>query len=125
MGQHSEILIVLDPHYGDRLHNIAANGPVWIVDTPDNRKSFADGTGFVTNSALFKMSDPQCRRESLLKIIPDIADHFGTSSFPDGDYRQCRVIGLPLSEKVREELNVAGVHALDADENGFVFELPE
>jgi hypothetical protein len=31
------VLVVLDREYGERLSELAANDPVWIVDTPTNR----------------------------------------------------------------------------------------
>ena len=37
MAEAYRVFVVLDRDYGERLLELARSGPVWIVDTPQNR----------------------------------------------------------------------------------------
>jgi hypothetical protein len=80
------VCLVVDPEYGVSLAEIAARLPVWIVDTPSNRK-ICEGIwseqrvgGVVDLSSpgsitACKVADEADREKNLLEFIPDIEVH--------------------------------------------------
>jgi hypothetical protein len=80
------VAVVVEPAYGERLEELSANLPVWVVATPVNeeayrrvrqRRSIIDhhAPGSITS---FRISDAENRRANVLDVIPVIEEHYGS-----------------------------------------------
>ena len=80
-----DLIVIVDPNYGQGLDRAAQFAPLWIVDTPINKeacKRYWDRhphrdhreQGAVTS---YKTVNPQDRLGSFLGIIPQLEDHHG------------------------------------------------
>lgn len=92
------LCVVVDPEYGELLEQVAARLPVWIVDTPANRRFFGpiwckrppeqsislSAEGSITS---YEVADPRDRELNLLEVLPDIEEHYGQS---DKEYETLR-----------------------------------
>jgi hypothetical protein len=118
------VTVVLDREYGERLSQLIAQGPVWVVDTPTNRavaqkiwsadpnRSHLDGiTTFKTGSA----SSPE---DALLCELDTIDLHHGVHS-ANPPYTVVEVIGTSISDRLRCELSQFGFDQFEATPQGF------
>ncbi|MGA2981236.1 MAG: hypothetical protein ABSD76_16725 [Terriglobales bacterium] len=118
------VFVVLDREYGERLSELAAKGPVWIVDAPENRaeaqklwaahpsRSRLDGV------TTFKAADDCSREETLIKELDTIDEHHGAYS-ADPPYTVLEVVGADVSERIKGELARFGFNEFQATPNGF------
>jgi hypothetical protein len=111
----ADLIVVVDPNYGDRVEGTAQAAPVWIVATPTNKtacehlwkeRAHPDHreTGAVT---CYSVTNPEDRLGGLLNVIPTLETHHGEVkddqfSFPDGFVLE--VIGLALADYVTDAL---------------------
>lgn len=115
----SDVIVIVDPEYGELLESSAMRAPRWIVDTLTNREVFtrlwnlAPVPDHRANGAItsFKVTNPQDRMGNLLGILPEIETHHGEIEgnyfiFPQGFVLD--VIGLELTEKVESALREFG-----------------
>jgi hypothetical protein len=96
------VFVVLDREYGERLSELAANGPVWIVDTPTNRagaqriwtadpnRSHLDGI------TTFKTADASSPETVLIEQLDTIDPHHGTYS-ANPPYTVFEIVGTKTS----------------------------
>lgn len=115
----TDLIVVVDPDYAERLERAAEIAPVWIVATETNRyacerqwKSHSHSDhrekGAVT---CYKTSNSEDRLSSLLGIVPQLETHHGEVkedelAFPNGFVLE--VIGLALADKVTNALREFG-----------------
>ena len=124
----TDLIVVVNPDYADRLETAAEIAPVWIVATETNRyacerqrknQSYSDHreTGAVT---CYKTSNPEDRLGSLLGTLPQVETHHGEVkedklAFPDDFVLE--VIGLALADEVAYALREFGfTHFVEAPE---------
>jgi hypothetical protein len=126
------VYVVLDREYGDRLSKLAADGPVWIVDTPTNRavaqkiwtadpnRSHLDGV------TTFKTADASSPETALIEQLDTIDLHHGTYS-ANPPYTVLEIIGATISERIQTELSQFGFDQFQGTAEGFcaVRQLPE
>jgi hypothetical protein len=126
----ANVIIVVDPEYGDRLEAVAQLAPLWVVDTQINKKAFerlwkarphADHreTGALTS---YKTPNPEDRVRSLLGIVPELETHHGEVEedelvFPNGFV--LRVIGLAMAADVARPLRDLGFRSFIETSEGF------
>jgi hypothetical protein len=115
--------VILDPTFGQRLAQLPAHEPVWIVRSADNdpivhelwqsrtTKSHLDGI------TLFNASDGS-PEEAFLDILGSVDLHHGAHS-ADPPYALLEVTGCPLSEEIRAALDELGFAIIGKTENGF------
>jgi hypothetical protein len=118
------VFVVLDREYGERLSELAANGPVWIVDTPTNRavaqkiwtadrnRSHLDGV------TAFKTGDACSSETTLIDQLDTIDLHHGTYS-ANPPYTVLEVIGTTISERVKTQLSQFGFNQFQRTAEGF------
>ena len=115
----SDLIVIVDPDYGELLERSARSAPVWIVDTPTNREVFVRLWNHLSNPdhrakgaiTSFKITNPQDRMGNLLGILPELETHHGEVGgnylvFPPGFV--LKVIGLELTENVKSALRDFG-----------------
>jgi len=125
-----DLIVIVDPCFGNLLSETAKRAPTWIVDTFQNKVAYerlwAEASsrdhrerGATTS---FKVTDPQDRQTNLMDIIPQLETHHGSLinndlHFPSGF--ELEVIGLPLGNEVKEALREYGFSTFSAKTTGF------
>ncbi len=124
------VAIVVDPVYGERLEELSANVPVWVVATPVNEdacrriwqgRSIADHRSPGSITAFKIYSEAGNRRAHLLDVIPAIEKHYGSwkvappvPSDPEDKYLHLSdgfgvdVVGLDLTDDLKDSLKGFG-----------------
>jgi hypothetical protein len=126
----TNVIVIVDPDYGDRLNRVEQLAPVWVVDTQINKKAFERlwkahpnpdyrEKGAITS---FRTPDPEDRLSSLLGIMPELAIHHGDVEenelvFPKG-FVLC-VIGLAIADDVISALRELGFKSFIETTEGF------
>jgi hypothetical protein len=118
------VFVVLDREYGERLCELAAKGPVWIVDTLTNRavaqriwtadpnRSHLDGI------TTFKTADAPSPETALIDQLDTIDLHHVTYS-ANQPYTVLEIIGTTISERTKTELSRFGFSQFQATAEGF------
>jgi hypothetical protein len=124
------LVVIVDPDYGTRLETATQLAPVWVVDTPRNKKAvervWRTGPhpdhrekGAVTS---YRSQDPEDRLSSLLGIMPELETHHGNVEsnelvFPKGFV--LGVIGLTMAAAVTSALRNLGFRSFIETPEGF------
>jgi hypothetical protein len=120
----TNVLVIVEPSFGERLTLLPANVQVWIVDTPINtpvvhrlwkeRRADNEQNGITT----FKVFPGKSREENFLSNLSTIDLHHGHYS-NDPPYAQIEVIGASLSDQIKAALSEYGFHQVVATAEGF------
>jgi hypothetical protein len=134
------VAVVVDPAYGERLEELSANVPVWVVATPVNEKAYRriqqrrliidhHVPGSITS---FQISDAESRRANLLDVVPEIEEHYGSwkvglpmPNDPDDRYAHLPngfgldVVGLDLTNDLKDSLKGFGLLSFARTAVGF------
>jgi hypothetical protein len=135
------VAIVLDPAYGERLKELSANVPVWVVATPVNEdarrriwqgRSIADHRSPGSITAFKIHSEAENRRTHLLDVIPIIEEHYGSwkvapsvPNDPEDKYLHLPdgfgidVVGLGLTDDLKDSLRRFGFFSFAPTSVGF------
>lgn len=124
------LIVVVDPNYGDLLETAAQIAPVWVVDTQVNkaacnrlwsahRSGDHRDTGAIT---CFEVGDTQDRSANLLNLVPTLEEHHGEIHddrflFPKGFVLE--VIGLTPSASMIKALMESGFSSFIEKSDGF------
>jgi len=118
------VFVVLDRDYGQRLDELAQNGPVWIVDTPANRAVAQQIWAAVPNRShlegvtTFKSPEGGSSEDILINELDTIDLHHGTYS-ANPPYTVVEVIGAGISDKVKESFAEFGFDQFEGTPQGF------
>lgn len=124
MAEAYRVFFVLDRDYGERLLELARSGPVWIVDTPQNRAVAQNlwaanpNRNHLEGVTTFKAGDDCSSEETLINELDTIDLHHGSYS-ADPPYTVLEVIGARLSDKLENELSRFGFNQFRATTGGF------
>jgi len=126
----SDLILIVDPNYGDRLVKVAQFAPVWVVATPDNADAcqrFRETRhvtdhreqGAVTD---YEVDNADDRFANLLDILPSLQEHHGQIrddrfSFPEDFILE--VIGLSPTVSVTNALREFGFASFFETSGGF------
>ena len=119
-----QVSIVLDRCYGDRLATLALNGPVWIIDTPDNKAAAQScwkqnpAASHLEGITTFDWSGNAPPEEILIGYLDTIELHHGEYSAP-APYSILQVIGATRTPQVVAELAEYGFNHLEDTPEGF------
>lgn len=121
--QSRRLLVVLDPDFGDCLHEVQPDQPVWIVDSerntpvvralwavPSDHRSLTDVTSFTP-----KDQDPE---REFLGQLDTIDLHHGPYS-SQTPYTLIEVVGAPLTDEIRAVLRQYGFDTFKSTRHGF------
>jgi hypothetical protein len=124
MADAYRVSVVVDREYGERLSELARTGPVWIVDTPNNRAA-AQKIWAVDNSrshldgvTTFKTGNDCSCEDTLINELDTIDLHHGTYS-ANPPYTVLDVVGAVMSERLKTELAKFGFDEFEATAEGF------
>ena len=124
MAEAYRVFVVLDRDYGERLLELARSGPVWIVDTPQNRAVAQNlwaanpNRNQLEGVTTFKAGDDCSNEETLIDELDTIDLHHGSYS-ADPPYTVLEVIGTPISERLKAELSHYGFNKFQPTGKGF------
>jgi hypothetical protein len=101
------VTIVFDREFGDRLATLVMRTPVWIVESNTNRPAISEATNRATDWPHISVTvfRPPGDLKHLLSQI--------------GQPKRVDVIGLPLTDAVRETLAEAGFEKVAETSEGF------
>jgi hypothetical protein len=124
------VIVVVDPNYGDRLEAAAQIAPVWVIATVDNKAACTRlwnvhptgdhrEKGAVTS---YEVGDTQDCFANLLNILPTLEEHHGEIrddrfSLPKGFVLE--VIGLTPADSVINALREFGFSSFVEIADGF------
>lgn len=126
----SDVIVIVDPEFGDRLEEVARISPIWMVDTKKNRAAFEPlwksdphqdhrEPGAITSC---KITDPEERLGNLLGILPAVRTDPGEISddgfaFLPGFVLEA--IGLRVSDEAKLGLQGFGLTSFIDTAHGF------
>jgi hypothetical protein len=125
----TDVVVILDPAFGQRLKPLSPLAPVWIVDSDINKAAYdrlrrdhevSDhrDKGAITS---FEIKDED-RVKGLIDILPDVEIHHGKAEgnelvFPSGFV--LGVIGVELNKNVTDALSGYGFTSFAETPDGF------
>jgi hypothetical protein len=124
MSDAHRVFLVVDREYGERLSELARTGPVWIVDTPNNRVAaqriwaIRATSTHLDGVTTFKTGDDCSCEDALINELDTIDLHHGTYS-ANPPYTVLEVIGAVMSERLTTELAEFGFDEFEATAEGF------
>lgn len=117
-----QVILIMDPHFGNAIENIVKLMPVWIIDSPVNRSAVEHVRKYNPNhyllSLLLYFSDENVI-ETFRRALNAIEDHHGSSSQVLA-YESLRVIGIPLEPAISIVLNNYGFSQIAVETDGFI-----
>ena len=125
----TNLIVVMDPEYGDRVPTLASSAPVWIVSSPVNRKSceawwksHPHSDHRTVGAITLYEAQLESRLQTLLDLIPTLETHHGELAgdyfaFPDAFILE--VIGLAADMNVRDALRALGFMSFVETAEGF------
>jgi hypothetical protein len=107
MADAYRVFVVVDREYGERLSELARTGPVWVVDTPNNRAAAQKiwavdaNRSHLNGVTTFKTGEDCSPEDTLINELDTIDLHHGTYS-ANPPYTVLEVIGAVMSEGLRD-----------------------
>ena len=119
----TNLIVVVDPKYGDRLETVTHIAPVWVVESRHNKAACkhlwsAHPTSEHTEKGAitcYNVSDTEDRLSNLINVLPDLEEHHG--EFCGGFTLE--VIGLKLTDSVISTLRDLGFSSFSETPQGF------
>jgi len=124
MADAYRVFVVVDREYGERLSELARTGPVWVVDTPNNRAAAQKiwavdaNRSHLNGVTTFKTGEDCSPEDTLINELDTIDLHHGTYS-ANPPYTVLEVIGAVMSERLKTELSAFGFDEFEATAEGF------
>ena len=118
------VLVVLDRHYYDRLLTVVKDGPVWIIESPENRNAAQECWNWnpvashLEGVTLFKSFDSTTAEEALIANLDTIDLHHGEYSAPT-PYSVLEAIGTAKNSQIAAALLEYGFDLLEDTPDGF------
>jgi len=125
-----KVYVVVDRAFGERLANLGPGVPVWIVNTPPNKKVACrlweerPWDGHLTGITTFRDMDFSSPEELLLQELDAIELHHGSYS-ANPPYTVLEVLGAVLSPRIESELSSYGFSEFQPSPAGFRAMRPE
>jgi hypothetical protein len=119
------VAIVVDPELGGRVAELRATSPAWVVSSPANLAAWGRSASLEPNSAIFKATNTEARRDNLFAQLDDVELHFGADSYPENPYVGIHVIGLKLTKEIEADLARHGFGRFREMVDGFEADLAE
>ena len=101
------VAIVFDAEFGDRLLTLVMRTPVWIVESSANRSAVAE--------AMNRAAEWPHISVTVFRPIDDLKNVLSQIGHP----QRVDVIGLPLSDVVREAMRAGGFTRIAPTADGF------
>jgi len=119
------VYVVVDPHYGEKLRNLPADDPIWVIDSEANHIVIQalwnerQGSSHLHGITSFKY-DPKGNPEDwFINELDTIDLHHGEYSHTP-PYSILEVIGVACSDKVQNVLRGYGFIRFERTNDGFI-----
>jgi hypothetical protein len=119
-----KVYVVVDRAFGERLTALEQRDPVWVVNTPVNRRAAErlrrerPAESHLTGITLFNDADGMSPEQLLLSELETIDLHHGSYS-ADPPYTVLEIYGVALSRPIEAALAEFGFNQFRPTENGF------
>jgi hypothetical protein len=119
------VYVVVDPHYGERLRNLRANDPIWVIDSETNHIVIQtlwnerQGSSLQDGITSFKYDPKENREDWFVNELATIDLHHGEFSH-NPPYSVLEVIGIAWSDKVEDALKEYGFIKYERTTEGFI-----
>lgn len=119
-----KVIVIVVPDFGERLREIEPGVPVWIIDTPTNKRVVQQlwrersTQSHLTGITSFKATAGSSAEEVLIGEMHTIDLHHGEYS-ANPPYTVIEAIGVELTEKIETELGEFGFYEFHETVNGF------
>ncbi|MHC4328184.1 MAG: hypothetical protein ACYSWW_08710 [Planctomycetota bacterium] len=120
--------VVVDAHYGERIRDLPAGEPAWVVDSPTNHPVIVSiwknrpELNQLTGITSFKLDTDADPADWLVGELSTVDLHHGEYSH-NPPYLVLNVIGVEWSEKIQKELSRFGFDDHQDTPQGFVTSL--
>jgi hypothetical protein len=124
MPEPNRVVVVLDREYGERLAELAQNGPVWIVDAATNRAAAQriwaanPNRSHLAGITTFGFVESTSSEDVLINELDTIDLHHGTYS-ANPPYTVLEVIGSAVTSRLKAELSEFGFNEFQATSQDF------
>ena len=122
-ARQTRVAIVVSRDFSTELLELANRFDVWVLDTPANRRAseaiWADHKiDHAYSVTTFKEYEGESTETSLVDLLPIVDDHHGLREEWAGDI-VLEVIGQPLTDAIRDALEVLGPFVISERRDGF------
>jgi hypothetical protein len=120
----AEVLVVLDPNFGERLRHVSPGQPVWITMSPTNSpvvralRTNATSTSHLSGITGFPYQQGVLAESCFLDLLGDVDLHHGPYSTTT-PYTVLKVIGARLTPAIQCALSDLGFWELQQSPAGF------
>lgn len=121
----STVHLIVDADYGERLHSLPQNEASWVAETSSNQPVIKSiwaarlTDELHTGITSFRVAPDKTPEAWLLNILDAVELHHGEhSQWPH--YSVLRVVGTPLSKRLRCELEECGFVRFENSVDGFI-----
>ena len=123
LGEDRKVEVIVDPDFRGDLIGIAAQHPIWIIETPGNAPKIEASWRVGDDMNLcyinkYQAPDPSDREESLVLVFDAVHLHHGYAA--GGSYDGLIVEGLRSTTQVEEKLAKLGFEITQTTADGFV-----
>ena len=121
------VYVVVAPHYGERLRDLPADEPIWVIDSEENHSVIQTlwnerkGSSHLDGITSFKYDSKGNPEDWFVNELATIDLHHGEFSH-DPPYTVLKVIGATLSKKIEEALEEYGFTKCKRTTEGFIAE---
>jgi hypothetical protein len=121
----SRVHLIVDADYGERLRGLPLEEDSWVADTSTNQpviksiwaaRAVGERMADITS---FRVAPDKRPEDWLLDILDAVESHHGEHS-QSPPYSVLRVVGTPLSQRLRRELGECGFVRFEDSADGFV-----
>jgi hypothetical protein len=120
-----DVLVVLDPGFGERLRDVRQGQPVWITMSPANApvvhalSATSKAQSHLTGITGFRYDQSIAPEDWLVSQLATIELHHGSYSAPK-PFTVLRVVGAQLTVGIRDALCELGFSTFEQSKDGFV-----
>ncbi|HYX53945.1 MAG TPA: hypothetical protein VE783_10885 [Candidatus Limnocylindrales bacterium] len=124
MAEPYRVFVVLHRDYGHALVELSQKGPVWIVDTPENRRvaqqiwAANPDASHLEGVTAFKFVESSSSDDILINELETIDLHHGSDS-ADPPYTVLEVLGTRITPRLKHELSQFGFNEFLETAEGF------
>jgi len=119
------VYIVLDPHYGERLRDLPADEPIWVINSEQNHSVIQilwnerRGSSHLDGITSFKYNPKGNPEDWFITELSTIDMHHDRFSH-DPPYTVLEAIGVTWSDKIKKTLKEYGFTNYERTTEGFI-----
>jgi hypothetical protein len=115
--------LVVDSEWGERVRELAARMPVWVVDTPANRAAVTalreEASDRYASVTTFRSTAAETPEQACIRILPTLDTHHNELA-QTPPYSAVEIVGAQPTDILREAFEAFQLTVFDMSEHGFV-----